>query len=264
MNEEELHALDLYERGTWRGASLSYAGGPAFAVNCVEYDGVLVFEGDMILASSRGEPAAPTAEIGVEAIFTLQAGAKWPNGIVPYKIDGSVTETMKAAIEIAINGMNLSLNKGGKQYVNLQAAGASDHDYVLFVKGTGYSSFVGKQGGAQEINVPDNSPKPGKIMHEICHALGMFHEHTRPDRDTYVTYHPENVRDDSLKPNFEKVTDPNVIKPAAYDYGSIMHYSKVAFAKTGTETLVPVQDKPIGQRDGLSPIDIEGIIDFYS
>lgn len=35
--------------------------------------------------------------------------------------------------------------------------------------------------------------KHGNIVHEIAHSLGFFHEHSRPDRDDYVTVHWDNI-----------------------------------------------------------------------
>lgn len=34
---------------------------------------------------------------------------------------------------------------------------------------------------------------PGKAIHEIMHALGIFHEQSRADRDEHVNFVPENV-----------------------------------------------------------------------
>ncbi len=51
--------------------------------------------------------------------------------------------------------------------------------------------------GAQDVSLDDGciaSWAPGVVMHELMHALGFYHEHTRPDRDTYVTINFANIQ----------------------------------------------------------------------
>lgn len=64
------------------------------------------------------------------------------------------------------------------------------------------SSYVGRLGGKQTISVgsPDQTDplnrvvcKHGNIVHEIAHSLGFFHEHSRPDRDQYVSVLWDNI-----------------------------------------------------------------------
>lgn len=65
----------------------------------------------------------------------------------------------------------------------------NEKDYVKFVSdNSGCWSYLGKVGGEQPINlqIPGCVTKKGTIMHEIMHAVGFWHEHTRVDRDNYV------------------------------------------------------------------------------
>ncbi|XP_060084362.1 zinc metalloproteinase nas-15-like [Ylistrum balloti] len=80
------------------------------------------------------------------------------------------------------------------------------------------------------------------IMHEFLHALGLYHEQSRPDRDYYV-----EVRRGNIQPQwyyaFHKyghdVIDSRSIK---YDYLSVMHYGNKFFSKNGGYTLVPIPE----------------------
>lgn len=51
---------------------------------------------------------------------------------------------------------------------------------------------MGVIGGAQPVFVGPLCAM-GNIVHEILHALGFHHEHTRKDRDQYVTVLSNNI-----------------------------------------------------------------------
>ena len=64
----------------------------------------------------------------------------------------------------------------------------------------------------------------GTVVHEILHALGMLHEHSRPDRDNYITINWNNIKEGKKK-YFKKYEWHNVnTKGIEYDVSSVMHY----------------------------------------
>ena len=66
-------------------------------------------------------------------------------------------------------------------------------------------------------------------MHEIGHAIGLWHEQSRPDRDWYLKIVWNNIADDKTAQFRRRTTYEVDHYGSTYDYGSIMHYSRKAF-----------------------------------
>lgn len=113
-----------------------------------------------------------------------------------------------------------------------------DKDYLLIwpIKyPSGCWSYVGRTGGAQIVSLkPPNKNKPNclgteaRAIHELMHALGIFHEQSRADRDRFVKIHWDNIHP-KFKSNFEKQSLVNTTYGFEYDYESIMHYGSAYF-----------------------------------
>ena len=176
---------------------------------------------------------------------------------------------------VADSGMCENLNKAlaeiqGKTKVRFVAY-TDQTDYIQIRIGDpggfrGGVSRIGKGGGMQEI-IYSKGVSPGLMVHELLHALGVYHEQSRPDRDNYVEIIDANI-EEKAKHNFNIVPG---ITTGNYDYGSIMHYFYNAFGKdemqtikcksNGAETACPGN---MGQQNGLSANDIIGLNSFYS
>uniref|UniRef100_A0A0N5CHB1 Metalloendopeptidase n=1 Tax=Strongyloides papillosus TaxID=174720 RepID=A0A0N5CHB1_STREA len=91
----------------------------------------------------------------------------------------------------------------------------------------------------QIIGIAKRCERLGSVIHEVLHALGIFHEHSRLDRDKYVTIIEENIIPEH-KVQFEIVKDyEGKTYGIHYDYGSAMHYERAAGGIDNKTTIIP-------------------------
>ncbi|XP_075037429.1 uncharacterized protein LOC142098482 [Mixophyes fleayi] len=142
----------------------------------------------------------------------------------------------------------------------------SQIDYINFLPTSGCWALVGRTGGGQTVSLENPACLWSAIVtHEVFHTLGLHHEHVRRDRDNYVQVQWDNIQQDG-KSNFEMVATYNE-NLTAYDYGSIMHYSKTAYSVDGIKpTLIAVPDSTVkfGQGYFMTDLDAKKINRLYN
>ena len=216
-------------------------------------DGLAITEGDIVLGKVE-EVRARDEELRRPGIFSgTRAGASdfsWPGLVVPFEISSALSDDLKTRIQSAIDHWNANT------VFRLRPRDDQD-DFVRFVSGTGCSSPVGRQRGQQNINLSDNCGR-GTIIHEIGHAIGLFHEQTRNDRDDFVVVRLDNVTE-GKEHNFNKFGSRGRER-GPFDFNSIMLYGSFAFSSNGEPTMTQLDGATFGaQRNGLSTGDIAGV-----
>ncbi len=184
-------------------------------------DGLAIHQGDIELFEVDGaEHGNSSRGLRAAGIAKPQHGAQWPGGVVPYVIDDDLPNQQRVFDAIAQIEANTSINL---------VLRTNQDDYIEFTtKKSNCSSAVGRQGGKQKIRLAAGCFE-GQIVHEIAHALGMWHEQSRSDRDTYIQINEANILDGD-EHNFDKHTLPSGRNFGPYDLGSIMHYGPNFFS----------------------------------
>ncbi|XP_076099707.1 blastula protease 10-like [Mytilus galloprovincialis] len=233
------------------------------------------FESDIILSPEQANEIAKEVLIGNrKRRQTVQQVTKiWPNGIIVYRYDdqwpnnqlGTLVKTnVEKSMKLWEDTTCLRFIRQTQNSPRIGIHGVN----ILF--GNKCQSMIGRYAfGFQDLEIaPYCINKIGSLAHEFGHVAGMFHEHSRPDRDSNITVFLDNVKTGNEQ-FFNKHGTDTERTNEPYDIGSVMHYGPLFFSKDANANKYTLQPHDrrltaaMGQRAHLSFTDIKTINDLY-
>uniref|UniRef100_A0A8C7FCJ9 Metalloendopeptidase n=1 Tax=Oncorhynchus kisutch TaxID=8019 RepID=A0A8C7FCJ9_ONCKI len=227
----------------------------------------LIEKANRNLGKRLGETRVIFGDIAVNADPCTADTCKWlkssdGNVYVPYVISNPYSADRER-----------SVIEGGLQTISASTCiqflpRTNQKDFLDIQSQAGCSSYIGRQRNGQVVSLNRNGcVHLSVVQHELLHALGFNHEHSRSDGDIIILckkiiYHTFSII--GMEYNVEKINTINLGTP--YAYNSVMQYSRFAFSRNEQHTILPIPDNNavIGRATQMSPIDILRINLLYN
>uniref|UniRef100_A0A914H282 Metalloendopeptidase n=1 Tax=Globodera rostochiensis TaxID=31243 RepID=A0A914H282_GLORO len=220
--------------------------------------------------ASLPERSMRTKRAGNSLFMEVSPTEKWSiEQPIQFVLDNSLAASDKSAVRAAVTEIQ---SKSCIRFV--EAAISPPGPHLKYIKYPNPSfcgtSYVGRVSPLNPIYLSFLCGNTmGVAVHETLHALGLQHEQVRPDRDNFITIFWNNM--DPQRYDMFAVSPANKFSSYGirYDFSSVMHYdSKIAARQFGLKTMTAKvnpeeNDAKMGQRNGLSPSDVEALNRMY-
>ncbi|MEO7035582.1 MAG: M12 family metallopeptidase [Polyangiaceae bacterium] len=222
-------------------------------------DGKNIVGGDIVMGRDL---SGDQQRSGVIAL----ASSKWPQATIYYDVDPALSPDIHRPIGDPEYSQGDRVSNAIAKWQAatpmrfVQSSTASNR--VHFARSlTDCNSQVGMVNGVQTVNLNDTCYQSGAV-HEIGHALGLFHEHQRSDRDLSITVNACVAGNG----NYDRELSSKETNVGAFDFNSIMLYTGCNACSATNPAPVMIRKSTglcFGQPQTISAGDVQGVKYVY-
>jgi len=268
-------------------------------VSVQKIDGDYIYDGDMIVFPYEEDD--PEEDFGRGGAILKGDGdgrrhggshGQWPKAIIPYQIVGyhKVSSIFIKNVKKAISHVNEVTNICMVPYNEDSSKRAIERELgenvpFLEIKEIEANNYIWGRATVGYVDIPrfihylqiDPESSYRTYLHELAHVIGMIHEHSRDDRDKYITVTEGVDEKDEFKSFSAKVLDKT-----DFDFKSISFYPIDQLSAQGTPVAYRLtqsakddndlwennqytqnQENNIGRIAEFSPLDIQIVEQLY-